>query len=148
MPVQTHYVDMGKGAYKHAYGVLTSTDLLVTGLIQSQDVENTQPLKYILYDFTDVTGVHVGHDVIAPLVELNRRTAAFSQGCLGAIVAPNELIFGMARNWQTLTAAFGWKSQVFHQRDEAISWLRKNLSQQNITSPFLDEFPALTPPDS
>src|SRR5580692_7548926 len=101
MPVETHYVDMGKGAYKHAYGVLTSTDLLVTGLIQSQDVENTRQLKYIFYDFTEVTEVRVGHDAVAQLVELNRKTASHSPGSFAVVVAPNPLLFGLARNWQT-----------------------------------------------
>jgi len=103
MPVETHYVDTGKGAYKHAYGVLTSTDLLVTGLIQSQDVENTSKLKFIFYDFTDVTDVRVGHEVIAQLVELNRKTAVYSPGVFAAVAAPNPLLFGLARSWQTMT---------------------------------------------
>ena len=145
MPVETHYVDMGQGAYKHAYGVLTSTDLLVTGLIQSQDVENTRKLKYMLYDFTDVTEVHVGHDAVAQLVELNRKTAVYSPGVWAAAAAPNPLLFGLARNWQTLTADFGWRSQIFHNREDAISWLRKMLASESFTSPFLDEFPALKP---
>jgi hypothetical protein len=145
MPVETHYVDLGRGAYKHAYGVVTSTDLLITGLIQSQDVENTRKLSYMLYDFTDVVEVRIGREVLPQLVELNRKTAENSQGVVAAIAAPNELIFGMARNWQTMTAGFGWKSQVFHHREEAIAWLRKTLSLQNFISPFLDEFPVLKP---
>ena len=145
MPVETHYVDLGQGAYKHAYGVVTSTDLLVTGLIQAQDVENTRKLRYMLYDFTDVVETRMGREVVGELVELNRKTAAHSKGVLAAIVAPDELIFGMARNWQTLTADFGWKSQVFHQREEAIAWLRKELHALNVASTFLDEFPLLRP---
>jgi len=145
MPVETHYVDMGKGAYKHAYGVLTSTDILVTGLLQSQDVENTRQLKYLLYDFTDVTEVRVGHEVVSQLVELNRKTASHSQGTFAAVVAPNPLLFGLARSWQTLVADFGWITQVFHQREEALDWLRKQLSAEGTTSPFLDEFPVLKP---
>ncbi|HEX4141599.1 MAG TPA: hypothetical protein VHY09_14720 [Candidatus Methylacidiphilales bacterium] len=147
MPVETHYVDWGKGAYKHAYGVLTSTDLLVTGLIQSQDVEKTRQLRYIFYDFTDVTEVRAGRDVVAQLVELNRKTASYSPGIWAAVAAPNPLLFGLARNWQTLTADFGWRSQIFHCREDALAWLSHALGTENMTSAFLDEFPHLKPAD-
>jgi len=147
MPVETHYVDLGRGAYKHAYGVLTSTDILVTGLIQSQDVENTRQLKYMFYDFTDVTEVRVGHDVVAQLVELNRKTASHAPGIFAAVAAPNPLLYGLARTWQTLTTDFGWKTQIFHNREDALAWLCKALSTANMTSTFLDEFPHLKPAD-
>ena len=145
MPVETHYVDMGRGAYKHAYGTLTSTDLLVAGLLQSQDVENTRKLKYILYDFTDVTEVRVTREAIAQLAEWNRKTASHSPGTLAAVAAPNPLLFGLARNWQTLTADIGWRSSIFHNRTEAIGWLRLELGRESISSPFLNEFPELKP---
>jgi hypothetical protein len=137
---------MGKGAYKHAFGVLTSTDLLVAGLMQSQDVENTRKLAYIFYDFTDIVEARVGPDVIPQLVELNRKTASNSPGILAAIAAPNPLIFGIARNWQTFAADLGWHAQVFRERRVAIAWLLQELAHEKKTSSFLAEFPSLKPP--
>jgi hypothetical protein len=140
MPVETHYVDEGRGAYKRALGVVTSTDLLVTGLVQSQDDVHTPGLKYILYDFTDAEDVHVGHETLGPLVELNRRTAVVAPKGIVAIVAPNPLLFGLARSWQSLTADFGWTSRVFQSREPAVAWLREQLAQKQIPCPFLEEF--------
>ena len=34
-----------------------------------------------------------------------------------------------------------------YQREEGLAWLRKALSDEGITSPFLDEFPVLKPAD-
>jgi hypothetical protein len=143
MPVETHYVDGGKGAHKHAYGVLTSTDILVTGLIQAKDVENTRKLKYQLYDFTDVVEYQVGRDVVRELVEINRKTASVSRGALGAIVAPNPLVFGLAREWQSFAGDLGWKAQVFNCREDAIRWLRTELGGGDAESPLLEEYPSL-----
>jgi hypothetical protein len=140
MPVETHYVDEGRGAYKRALGVVTSTDLLVTGLVQSQDDVHTPGLKYILYDFTDATDVHIGHETLGPLVELNRRTAAIAPSGVVAIVATNPLLFGLARSWQSLTADLGWSSRVFQGRTEAVSWLRGQMGEREIPCPFLEEF--------
>ncbi len=145
MPVETHYVDLGHGAYKHAYGVLTSTELLRCGLTQSEDVEGTQKLRFILYDFTDVVEARVGHDVLPQLMELNRTTASNSQGLVAAVVAPNPMIFGFARNWQSFAIGQGWHVQVFRERHEAIVWLLAELGQDNIQSPFLADFPELKP---
>jgi len=145
MPIETHYVDMGQGAYKHAHGVVTSTDLLTCVLIQSQDVENTRKLRYILFDFTDVVEARIGHDIIPQLVELNHKTALNSPGLLAAIAAPNLVMFGIARNWQTLSHSLGWRVQVFRERSEAIAWLTAQLALEKIPSAFLADFPALKP---
>ncbi len=145
MPVETYYVDMGRGAYKHAHGVLTSTDLLRCVLVQSQDVEGTRKLKYVFYDFTDVTEVRVGHDTVPQLIEINRATAANSPGLLAAVASPNLALFGVARNWQTLALTLGWRVQVFHERPEAIGWLVAHLALEKITSKFLVDFPRLKP---
>ncbi len=147
MPVETHYVDLGQGAYKYAHGILTSTDLLLCVLTQSQDVEHTRKLKYIFYDFTDVTEARVAHDSIAQLVELNRKTAANSPGLLAAVAAPNLVLFGIARDWQSFASTLGWRIQVFRERPEAVAWLMAQLAREKITSPFLTEFPQLKAAD-
>ena len=143
MPVETTYVDGGKGAHKRAHGILTSTDILVTGLTQARDVENTRKLKYLLYDFTDVTEYKVGREVVRELVEINRKTAMLSPGALGAVVAPNPLIFGLAREWQSLASGLGWKVHIFHFREEAIQWLRTELGGGDAANPALAEYPSL-----
>jgi hypothetical protein len=145
MPVETHYVDTGRGAYKYAYGVLTSSELLRCGLTQSQDIENTRKLKFMLYDFTDVVDAQVGTEVLPQLVEINRTTASNSQGMLSAVVAPNPLIFGFARNWQSFATVLGWRVQVFRERREAIAWLLIQLNHDNARSSFLADFPLLKP---
>jgi hypothetical protein len=145
MPVETHYVDMGHGAYKHAYGVLTSSELLRCGMMQSQDVENTQRLKFMLYDFTDVVEARVGPDVLPQLVEFNRTTASHSQGLLSAVVAPHPAIFGFARQWQTFVMELGWHVQVFRERRDAIDWLLAELEHEKVHSVFLADFPELKP---
>jgi hypothetical protein len=143
MPVETHYVDGGRGAHKRAHGILTSTDILVTGLIQAKDVENTQKLKYLLYDFAEVTEYQLGREVVRELVEINRKTASLSRGALGAVVAPNPLVFGLAREWQSLAGDIGWKVQVFNCREDAIRWLRTELCGGDPDNPVLEEYPSL-----
>lgn len=149
MPYETHIVDAGKGLHKVGRGVVTSAEILASSLQRSIDVARSgqNPVKYALLDFSATTEFQVSRETVMQVLEIDRRIARYSDGCFVAAVAPDELIFGMARTWSSFTKDIGWESQVFRDRETAKEWLRTRLGNGNACDCPLDEFPSLKPED-
>jgi hypothetical protein len=147
MPYETHIVDMGKGVHKIGHGVVTSADIISSSLQRSIDVAKSgqNPVKYALLDFSGTTEFRVARDTVMQVLEIDRKIASYSTGCFVAAVAPDSLIFGMARIWSGLTKELGWESQVFYDRESAKTWLRTKLGDGNPDNCSLDEYPSLRP---
>ena len=146
MPYETHIVDKGKGVHKIGHGVVTSSEILSSSLQRSIDVKKagSNPVKYALLDFSRVTELQVSRDTVMQVVEIDREIARYSGGCFIAAVAPDSLMFGMARLWSSFSKDLGWESQVFRNRETAKEWLRMQLGHGNPDDCPLDEYPFLT----
>src|ERR1700677_3679868 len=133
MPYETHFVDAGKAVHKIGIGVVTSADILSSALKRSRDeARNSEHIiKYSLVDYSQTTDLQVTIETMHQLVEINRRTAQYSPGCFIAVVAPDCMMFGMARIWASFTKEIGWEANVFRDRESALVWLRTMLSNGN-----------------
>jgi hypothetical protein len=49
----------------------------------------------------------------------------------------------MARLWHTLSDDLGWRSNVFHHRDDALAWLRKEMLGDYDPVTAREQFPSL-----
>lgn len=147
MPYETHYVDMGKGIHKIGYGVVTSAEILSSAVQRSLDEERNRNhlVKYALIDFSKMTELQATTDTVKKLVEVNRKTAQYLPGSFVAIVAPDDLVFGMSRMWAGFAEELGWTANVFHDRESALEWLRTELGHGNPDDCPFDEFPSLKP---
>jgi hypothetical protein len=145
MPYTTTYVDDGKGVHKTASGIVTGLDIFTSALHASRDGSRAQNLCYGLFDFSDTTELKVTPDDIRRIVEMNRKLAALIPGALIAVVAPTPLPYAMARLWHTLSDDLQWKSNVFHNRADAIAWLRRELAPLAGMTDIIGEFPSLGP---
>ena len=143
MPYETRLVDGGKGTLRHGSGILTNSELLAACLRFSNEPEETRHIRYMLADFSEVMELQLTPDAIHYAAELNRRSAEISPGMFVAIVAPGPLAYGLSRMWQMLMQDTMWKSAVFHQRAEAIHWLREQLGHGDPNAAILNEFPTL-----
>jgi hypothetical protein len=83
---------------------------------------STSPIG--LFDLTDVTGVDVSAESVR---DAARRAEQYVDSRLEggklALVAPRDLLFGMARMYEILRADSPVEVRVFRERDEAESWL-------------------------
>ncbi len=136
MPYETHIVDQGKGIYKIGHGVVTSAEILASSLQRSIDVKKAghNPVKYALLDFSRTTELQVSRDTVMQVLDIDREIARYSSGCFIAAVAPDSLIFGMARLWSSFSKDIGWEAQVFRDREVAKEWLRIQLGHGNPTT--------------
>ncbi len=145
MPYTTTYVDDGKGLHKTATGLVTGLEIFTSALHASQDEARARNLHYGLFDFSDTVELQVTPDDIRRIVEINRKLAALIPHAHIAVVAPPALPYAMARLWHTLSDDLEWKSCIFHNRADAISWLRRELVPMAGMADVIDEFPSLIP---
>ncbi len=142
MPYTSTYVDQGKGVHKVASGIVTGLELFTSSLREPLIESRARQLRYGLIDYSDTTEMRVTPDDIRRIVELDRKTAELTPGGLVAIIAPSPLPYALARLWHTLADDLPWKSNVFHNRADALAWLRLELLAQNNTD-SLEDYPSL-----
>ena len=106
-----------------AWGVLTANDLLghVEQMRQMFDAGTLDAGWTQLADFREVNGVEVSTDSIKQFVRLNPWPAQARR----ALVAPQDLVFGLARMYELSSGQKGENVSIFRSLDEALAWLRK-----------------------
>jgi hypothetical protein len=73
-------------------------------------------------ELTDLTRVeHV--EIDATTLRRLASTTPFREGSRVAIVAPTDLLFGIARLFEMSGESSGWDARVFRSMDEARTWL-------------------------
>jgi len=122
MPIRVS-VDETRGLVEMAVaGELTKSELVKTMDRYFREPYSTLPLG--LFDLSDVTFMDISGDSVR---DAARRAAQHVDSRLEggklAIVAPRDVLFGMARMYEILRADSPVEVQVFRGRDEAESWL-------------------------
>ena len=143
MPYETLYVDSGKGIHKFGTGVVTSAEVIQSGVTESMNEERVSKLRYGLIDFSQTTELKMTPEGVRQLVHVNRKAATLTQGVFVAVVAPSPLVYGLSRMWQTFAEDLGWNANVFNTRLDALAWLRKQLAAPDGSVDVLIEFPSL-----
>ncbi len=143
MPYTSTYVDNGKGVYKKGTGIVTGLEIFNSARQEGLSSGRPGGIRYGLVDFSETTELKITTDDVRRIVEANRKVAAGSPGELVAIIAPGPLPYAMARLWHTLSDDLGWKSNVFHARQDALAWLRKELAGAAGSLSIREEFPFL-----
>lgn len=80
--------------------------------------------KYSLTDYTGLTEVNVSSKAIKEVAALTREAIEADPGCVTAIVANEDLIFGMVRMWEIQATDSDSLIMVFRKREEAEEWIR------------------------
>lgn len=78
-----------------------------------------------IVDTTGVTGLDLAGGDIRALAAVAGRADALWSGGRWAIVAPLDLVYGMARMYQVFRSGAPYAIEVFRSRDEARDWLAR-----------------------
>ena len=80
--------------------------------------------RYVLCDFTDAAKFDIPTSDIDRMVEQDRGEIARHPHLLEVVVAPQPLVYGLARMWQTKVNTIRPHTAVVRTRDEAVAWLK------------------------
>jgi hypothetical protein len=126
MPYATELTEDYMGVVHTGTGVVTGQEILRGSQTVAQLVENTENFHYEFVDLSGATGIEITEQHLQEIATLDRMTAYFRPHAVVVIVAPDERLFAVAKQWESLVQDLGWKTHISRDRSEAKSWLREN----------------------
>jgi hypothetical protein len=112
-----------EGAHVDFSGIVTVDDFLgVNDFILGQEDPAGKP-RYALFDFSAAERIDLSADDIKAIAAEDERDQERIGDMLIPIVAPQAIIYGLARMWEGLVDAAEFDSRVVRTRAEAILWL-------------------------
>ena len=124
MPASYRIDTERRTVFSRATGVLTDGDLLEHQRQLGNDPD-FRPDHDQLFDFRGVTRLATSSAVVYALAEAN----PFGAGSRRAVTAPSDVVFGVARMFETLTSGSAHVLRLFRDHDAAMRWLGLQDSQ-------------------
>lgn len=126
MPYLTELTEDYMGVIHTGTGVVTGEEVLRGCQSVSQLVENTENFHYKFVDLAEATGIEMTEEDLQEIVAVDRMMAYFRPHATVVIVAPDERLFAVAKQWENLVGDLGWATHVSRERSEALAWLQEN----------------------
>lgn len=131
MPVTIKDTDNGQGNFIEGKGSIIGKEYLsVMRTHLSQDAASFNRYRYSLVDFTEVAEIHFSNTEMDKLVWLCQEAAKINPNPLVAIVAENDVLFGLSRMYEALLAGSDWEIMVFRTIPEAENWIHARAKEK------------------
>jgi hypothetical protein len=125
----------GIGVVYRSFGILTSQDLYDADERLHSEIKRNPGLRYLLVDHSAIPDEKVDTESLRVLAgRVGENLELIPEGLI-AIVAPNDILYGLSRMWETLANQSALTTRVMRTRAEAVAWLEEELSQRQL--PFL-----------
>jgi len=125
MPIETTIIESENLTFHSASGALTFYEIMYE---VKSFYDSDRPTKNVLWDLTEVTNIEITNEQVVEIANYRKRFSGQRSAGKTAIVAANDLYFGLARMFEMhsdLNLA-PFDVMVFRNRDEADSWLEGN----------------------
>jgi len=96
--------------------------------IFGDDPYGTQKIPYVISDWSKVANISHSNEDVRTLARLTSERLEQFPATLFAVVAPNDLLFGLGRMWQTHLEKEN-RARVFRDRAAAEAWVKGELSK-------------------
>lgn len=126
MPYRTELTEDCMGVIHIGSGVVTGDEILRGSEAVSQLVQNTENFHYEFVDLSEATGIKITDWQLREIATVDRMTAFFRPHAVVVIVAPDERLFAVAKQWESRVQGLGWNTHISHSRSEAKNWLAEN----------------------
>jgi len=111
-------------------------ELLGTGVVQGSEIleanrqiiderERLGEVRFALVVFEASASVDVTTTEVRDIAEQDRLMKEWIPRCTVAVVARQDIQFGLARMWESYVSRVGWRTSVFRSRIEAEQWLAR-----------------------
>ncbi len=130
MPFTAEFIEQGRGVLYVGAGVLQGSEVLA---VKAELLANPDRVRNIVFSIVllgDVTECPATTAEIRQIALVDQQMAQVNPNVVLAAVAPQDLLFGMARMWQAFTDTIGWQTAVFRTRAEADEWISATLASR------------------
>lgn len=132
MPIKLKNLDVGLGGAIVGKGIVTGEEIIEANNDLLSLKEKLKKTKYCIIDYSDATQ----YDVSTPEVEIiaaqDSEIAKYIPEYIVAVIAPNNLEFGVSRMWESVVKVKGlnWDTMVFKNRDDAEKWVKQKFKEK------------------
>lgn len=123
MPYTTEFWNLGTRVIHTGEGVVSGKDILDGVALGFEAAQSGMPIKEALIDLSGVSEFRVAASDVKEIVAMDNKFASLVPRAFVALVAPKDLLFGMARMWEMQVERPGWTTHAFRTRGEAEAWL-------------------------
>jgi hypothetical protein len=127
MPFEIRYLDNGTGVLHVGTGTMTGKELFDARAAIFADEERTLRYQYGIIDLSLVQNIEVTTRELELIAAKDRKAATEVLGAAVAIIANKDVVFGIARMWETYMHDSGWETHVFRSRGPAELWIRERV---------------------
>jgi hypothetical protein len=96
----------------------------------TQDSNKFKKYKYSLSDYTSVIEIDISTEAITLVADLCINAAKVNPAPVSAIVAEQDLIYGLARMAQMLMDETKWEQEVFRNIEIAKFWIKERVKEK------------------
>jgi hypothetical protein len=129
MPLSITYNEDG-GIFVRGEGVITGSEIKEINNIIYESPEKIEKITYQLGDFTDVTDISVSITEIQELAIKDQKAFEVNPNMFIALVAKDDLIFGLSRMWEAFSYKPTFETMVFKKMDDAQKWISERLKKK------------------
>ena len=131
MSVQLEFVQEGLGVYFRCHGEVNVQQFEDANRQLIAANSNTKKLKFALIDLAGMDPMYVAPSEMERIVGQNHQIAALLPGgMIVALVAEQNVVYGLARMWEAFVAGINWETQSFRAEDDAKAWIRARLKEK------------------
>jgi hypothetical protein len=125
MPVHARLIDAGHGILSTGEGEIVVGDVARSIDALALELGRTKfaAVRYILSDFRAITTYQGTSDAMHAIVQQYRAGGPFSSPIRQAIVAPRDVVYGVARMYEAYQSSPGWIVEVCRSLPAALTWL-------------------------
>lgn len=129
MPITVQWADGGRGCILVGEGALTGPEVISGVEKRFADDEVTRNYLYSLSDYTRVTRSQMTSREVQQVAQIDMRMVPLLPDLVLAIVAPEDLMFGLSRMFKVHAEETGWRIGVFRTMAEAHAWIREQVQE-------------------
>jgi len=116
----------GAGLLFICTGNVTARDLLDAKDRLLEMPSRLRECQFAIVDLGLASSLHLSPDDIRRIADKDRDLAVITRpGLPIAVLAPNDVAYGLARMWEIFVENTGWETIIFTSREEGENWVRK-----------------------
>lgn len=123
MPYTLELIHGGTGILCCGQGLTTAREIMDATAAAATWGPLTARITHVVVDLSAVTTLQVSTVELRWIIDADRRLAVAIPRLRIAVVAPKDVVFGIARMYEAYGPAPGWDVNVFRTAEEAAAWL-------------------------
>ena len=123
----TKYNKDDGGFFTNYSGTVSDEDVLNSAGERLTFLNNKNPVKYFLSDFSDVDVFEVTPGAVIRLADIATKASKINSEIILVAIVPTDLQYGTGRMWQSYSNEANWKTYMARTKADAETWLAEHL---------------------